>query len=298
MRRLIPGATLCVRHRNCDSTPMRILAFSDVVRWDGYKALIAEHQPQVVALAGDLTSDGGAAFWSDAFEAIPEYRAAKRDELHRLGISVRKDDQSDIDIIRGGSLKDIMGVEDALKRSFQETPEFKKARRKLHTNRFYSFLKFAGQTAIVLVVKGDHDDDFFGDYQSRRINRIEGCHEISGRTVIVGGTTFLGLGYDQAALRRPLREFVRRYQGEVDVVIAHPPHRNVPIIAELRPQLLVRGHSGGGRYLINDVPTVFTCFGHALIDLSSSHLPTIHASSSSETYYLERYDWLSRYPPN
>jgi predicted phosphodiesterase len=276
---------------------MRILAISDVARWKGYKELVTEHRPQVIALAGDLTSDGGASFWREGFEAIPEYRAAKQAALRRLGITVRYDGEADMDVISGGSLKDIMSVEDGLKQQYQDTPEFTKARRKLHTDKFYSFLKFAGQKATVLVVKGDHDEDFPGDYKASRINRIAGCHEISGKVVIVEGLTFLGLGFDQAGLRTPLREFVRQYAGTVDVVIAHTPHQNVPIVAELKPRMLVRGHFGGGRYLVNQVPSVFTSGGHAVIEMAGPGLPTIQVSTRwPESYLVQKYDWLSQYP--
>ncbi|MGA2790203.1 MAG: hypothetical protein ABSF00_05495 [Candidatus Bathyarchaeia archaeon] len=42
---------------------MKILAFSDVVKWEGYEERVDRIRPDVVALVGDLTSDGGAAFW-------------------------------------------------------------------------------------------------------------------------------------------------------------------------------------------------------------------------------------------
>jgi hypothetical protein len=202
-----------------------------------------------------------------------------------------------MDVIRGGSLKDVITVESALKKRFRDSPEFTKARHKLHTSKFYSFLRFAGERAVVLVVKGDHDDDFPGDYQSSRINRIGGCQEISGKTARIEDLTFLGLGYDQAGFRIPLREFIRQYQGAVDIIITHPPQKNVPIVAELRPRLLIRGHSGGGSYLVNGVPTVFTACGHALIDISSSGLPTVLSTARfSESFLLEKYDWLAPYP--
>lgn len=276
---------------------MRILAISDVARWEGYEELVVKHRPQVVTLAGDLTSDGHAAFWTDAFEAIPEYRTAKQAALRRLGITVKYDRDADLDVIWGGSLRDVMSVEYTVKKRFKDTPEFTKARRNLHTNKFYSFLRFAGQRATVLVVKGDHDEDFPGEYKPSRINRIAGCREISGKIVNVEGLTFLGLGFDEAGLRTPLREFVRKYAGSVDVVITHTPHRNVPIVAELKPRLLVRGHYGCGRYLVNGVPSVFTSGCPAVIEMAGPSLPAIHISCRlSESYLAQEYDWISPYP--
>jgi len=182
-------------------SPVRILAFSDVTRWDGYKEMVTEYRPQVVPLVGDLTSDGTAAFFTDAFEAVPAYREAKREALRRIGAGVEKDDEADMEVITGGTLRDVMRVEATLKPLYREIREFTNARRKLHTNRFYSFLKFAGQRCSVLVVKGDHDDDYAGDHQPGRISRISGCQEICGKAVIVDGLSFLELGFDQ--VRRP-----------------------------------------------------------------------------------------------
>jgi hypothetical protein len=33
---------------------MKILAFSDVYRWEGYEDLVDKHKPEIVVLAGDL----------------------------------------------------------------------------------------------------------------------------------------------------------------------------------------------------------------------------------------------------
>jgi Icc-related predicted phosphoesterase len=41
---------------------MKLLAFSDVVKWEGYEELADRIQPDIIALAGDLTSDGFTAF--------------------------------------------------------------------------------------------------------------------------------------------------------------------------------------------------------------------------------------------
>ena len=96
--------------------PMRILAISDVHTWDGYERLVDEHKPDVVALAGDLTSDGGAAFWNDALEEIPAFRRARDAAFKRKGITTSMSDG--IRVIRGGSFDDVHAIEDPLKHRY------------------------------------------------------------------------------------------------------------------------------------------------------------------------------------
>ena len=58
-------------------------------------------------------------------------------------------------------------------------------------------LKYVSKKALVLVIKGNHDDDFEGTYSIRRINKIPKCNEISGKSVTLCGLTFLGLGFNE-----------------------------------------------------------------------------------------------------
>jgi hypothetical protein len=201
---------------------MRILAFSDVGNWNGYARVVRQHQPTVVILAGDLTSDGGADFWHSALEAIPAYRT-KRRALERKLSKFRAESK------RLAVWDEIYALQD----HYRDTSAFLAARRRLHVDRFYRFLKRVGSVAQVLVVKGDHDDDFPGDYQLERINAIAGCTEISGKTCAIGGWTFLGLGFDQAALRRPLRAMIAQFRGKAEIVVAHAPQKNVELLAAL-----------------------------------------------------------------
>jgi metallophosphoesterase superfamily enzyme len=71
---------------------MRILAFSDIQRWEGYEALVDEYRPDIVVLAGDLTSDGNAAFWDEALEHIPEFAKRKSELLRGYGLVEREKD--------------------------------------------------------------------------------------------------------------------------------------------------------------------------------------------------------------
>jgi hypothetical protein len=63
----------------------------------------------------------------------------------------------------------------------------------MHVYKLYQFLEFVGQKSQVLVVKGDHDEDFEDDYVLGRIYKTVGCREISGKCVVVDNLSFLGL---------------------------------------------------------------------------------------------------------
>jgi len=59
-----------------------------------------------------------------------------------------------------------------LEAHYRKTKAFAAVQREIHVEKFYAFLEYAGRRAVVLVVKGDHDDDFPGAYDVCRINRI------------------------------------------------------------------------------------------------------------------------------
>ena len=163
-----------------------------------------------------------------------------------------------------------------LEEHYQKTQAFLQSRKRIHVDRFYAFLRYAGKASKVLVTKGDHDDDFAEDYDCARINSIRGCREISGKTYAVDRWVFLGLGFEQAGFRRSLRTLSANFKDRVGIVIAHAPHGNVRLIAEMNPKVLVRGHFGGGQYLVDGIPTVFTAgVNHTLIETGGAGLPRI-----------------------
>jgi hypothetical protein len=184
----------------------------------------------------------------------------------------------------------------------------------MHVDKFYAFLRHAGKASSkVLVIKGDHDDDFAGDFDSLRINRISGCRDISGKVYALNRCLILGLGFEQAGYRRPLRSFVEGFKGRVEIVIAHAPQHNVRLIAEIRPKLLIRGHFGSGQYIVDGTPTVFTSgLHHTVIEIGRAGLPRIRRfdlvslsdrtikelkrDSQPERHFRRRYPWLRRYP--
>lgn len=278
---------------------MKILAFSDVSNWDPYKELVDKWKPPVVTLAGDLTSDGGAEFWQTALEAIPAFRRDIQSLQRRLGVTTCP--REGYAIIPANSVEAFARGQQNLKQQYRVSRGFLKARKRIHVDKFYSFLRYAGKQSTVLVVKGDHDDDFANDYSARKIDAIPGCVEISGKLVVVNGFSFFGVGFDQACYRRTLRRLICE-RGPTDFVVAHAPQRNVRLLAELRPRLLIRGHFGNGTYSVDGVPSIFTAGCDALISVRGKGHPHVEVFNdgswgrASEGLLRRSYPWLLPYP--
>lgn len=292
---------------------MRILAFSDVHRWEGYENLVDEYRPDIVVLAGDLTSNGNAAFWSEALEHVPDFAKAKSGLLRSYGL-VEREKLFYVQVLKPEKPGDNFFCDlGELEDRFRRTEAFLRARKRMHVDKFYSFLHHAGKLTKVLVTKGDHDDDFAGDYDTQRINRIPGCREISGKACSRNHCIFLGLGFEQAGYRRPLRSLIGDFKGRAQIVIAHAPQRNIRLIAEIGPKLLIRGHFGSGQYIVGGAPTVFTSgLNHAVIEISRTGLPRIRRFGSisisdqtvkelkrdswSDKSFRRTWPWLRKYP--
>jgi hypothetical protein len=279
------------------SKECRILIFSDVVRWSGYKRLVLHHKPKVILLAGDLTSDGFAAFRRDAFERIPAFTRKRKALARKFGVQVQADGLFRLKpSAKWEPFSDELRV---LEQEYAESDEFHAARKALHIKPFLNFLRFAGKAANVFLVKGDHDDDFPGDYDSDQINSIDGCMEISGKLVEARGLRFLGLGFNETHYKRTLCEFVKEFRDKVDVVVAHSEQSRLPILGEFRPRLIARGHFGFGRFLINDIPSVFTggnCYSLAEIGRSVKITQYRKALGKSRPSRFDKADcspWLS-----
>jgi len=237
-------------------TRARILVFSDVPKWLGYKELVLRYRPDLVLLAGDVTSDGFATFWSEALERIPAFRRKKQELACEYDIEIHRDNFFKIsDRDKWNQFSNRL---DDSREEYRNSQEFHAARRALHVEPFYSFLRFAGRRATVFVVKGDHDDDFPGDYDVDRINSLRGCAEISGKAIEAHGLRLLGLGFNETHYKRVLRDLVARFAGAVDILVAHSEQPRVPILAEFRPRLIARGHFGYGRFLVKGIPSIFT----------------------------------------
>ena len=129
--------------------------------------------------------------------------------------------------------------------------------RKDHINKFYSFLAYAGKKSKVISVRGNHDDDFVGDYCPQKINQIPGCYEVSGKTIELEGYTFLGLGYDDVEDGKKLRHMSKELARKVDVILMHG--KNIRLVSSLfKPRVIIKGGLKLGACLVDDVPTVFT----------------------------------------
>jgi len=291
---------------------LKILAFSDVHRWEGYEEILDMVKPGVVCLAGGLISDSGAAFWSKALTQISAYRQEVIEKLREFGVEFVWEEHvpypsimiSPLDPRRLMVMKEILSIEE----KYRKSREFHEIVKRIHVEKFYYFLGYAGRRSRVLVVRGDHDYDFEGDYDVNRINSIPGCSEISGKLVEVGGMRFLGLGFEETHYRRKLREIVAMYRGRVDVVVAHSELSRTPIIAELKPKLIIGGHFLSGKYLVSNIPAVFTAgIKYAVIDIDQDASPKItlydyignivkpEAEPRFRRRLYERYEWLKPY---
>jgi len=236
---------------------MRILAFSDVRDWEGYEKLVDKVKPDVVALAGDVTSDGFAGFW-------------------------------------------MKGLAGTSKQSMQKW-------KRTHVNRFYQFLRYAGEQTRVLVVRGNHDEDFKGDYDPDRINKTSGCQEVSGKSAEIGGLRFLGLGFGETQHVRLLNALVTEFRGRIDVVLTHG--ERLPLISSLKPKLIIKGGFGRGKCLVNDVPTILTAgVYHTVVRFEYRKLSEISqyfidragntriAKKFCPRSWFSRYHWAKPYP--
>jgi len=298
---------------------VKILTLSDIGRWNGCERLVERHKPDVVVLAGDLTSDGCAGFWHEGLELVPEFQKQRRllyrkirdakqfrekcviceEAAHGNGLfqkyAGKKRHSRFIDHLR------------QLETYYQKTEAFAAAHTRIHVDKFYRFLKYAGKRSTVLVIKGDHDNDFSGDYNPERIDKIPGCREISGKVYRVGETTFLGLGFEQAGYLLALRALVNDFRGRADVVVAHAPQKNLRLVAELRPRLLIRGHYGAGQHLIDGVPCVFTTFEYVLVEMPETRIPRFQVvgyhsrlcrllAPGGTASLRDKYPWLRPFP--
>lgn len=182
--------------------------------------------------------------------------------------------------------------------------------REEHVSGFYGFLEYAGRNSNVLVVKGNHDVDFKGDYSVERINGILGCREISGRIVEVKGLRFLGLGTDELASLRRLKPLIEKFKGKVDVAVMHGPR--LQLVSQLKPKLIIRGGYGFGKHIADCVPCVFNNHGVVTtVELENGGLPKIiqyRIANRIQTFtqltiILEEYpsvpqrnEWIKPYP--
>ncbi|MEM2276854.1 MAG: metallophosphoesterase [Thermoproteota archaeon] len=240
---------------------MRLLVLSDIVKWEGLEDLVDECKPHVIVLAGDLTSDGFAySYWFDKFENTEIFK--------RMPIKPKIEERIE------------KGVLVVSRESYLENEEFRAFRKKIHVDRFYQFLEGVGKMAKVLVLMGEHDNDFDGDYLPDRINKISGCMEISGRTAVIQGLCFLGLSYKELQSLGTLKRIISMYRGKVDIVVMHG--ERIRLVSLLKPTLIIRGGYAPGKYLINNVPSVWnSCGTYTTIDINPENKRILEISQYS-----------------
>jgi predicted phosphodiesterase len=88
---------------------MKILAFSDVIKWEGYEEIVDEIKPSIICLAGDLTSDGFAEFWRSPFTSIKSHVDGFYKFLRYAGRKAR------VLIVKGDHDDDVAGAYDVEK---------------------------------------------------------------------------------------------------------------------------------------------------------------------------------------
>ena len=229
---------------------MRILAISDARRWKGCENLVDQHEPDVVALVGDLASDGFA-----------DFRWEWKSKNYRQSMETRKE---------------------------------------MHVNSFYQFLEYAGRRARVLVVKGNHDEDFEGDYTPERMNKIHGCQELSGKAAEINGVRFLGVGFAETHCLRLLNPLIRESREKVDIILTHG--ERLPLISSVKPKLIIKGGFGVGKCHVNGIPTVLTAgANHTIVRFEdrklleiSQYIAGLDGKVSLGNEFWPRF-WFSRY---
>jgi hypothetical protein len=264
---------------------MRLLAFSDVGTWEPYPLLVRRTAPDVIALVGDLTSDGHAHFWRTALGGIPGFQRDLRTLRKRLGVRV---DRNGLVNCRRSTFGEYREGERQLEEQYRETPAFRRARKQQHVDKFYTFLKYAGARATVLVVKGDHDDDFDNDYDVARISGIPGCHEISDRTVTAEGLSVAAISWRTSYSLPLLRDAVKRLAAAPpDILLAHAPLKRRVWLLDCHARLIITGHCPPDEHAtLGDSVFVSLCGGHAVINMGRRQLrPTVWKSGERVAEY-------------
>ena len=238
----------------------KILAFSDVISWETKNELASKTRPDIVVLAGDLVNEGGYSHW---FEA--------RDRYWKQTHNYKKHTHDAL-------------LQDRL---------FRDILKETKTNRvegLYKFLKDVGQNSRVLVIKGNHDEG--ESYDPERISNVAGCEEISGKAIEINGIRFLGISEKESYYLRLLNPIMDKFKEKIDVIILHG--YNIRLISSMHPKLIIHGGSLSGKYLINNVKTVYTsATHHAIVTMENNSVKNILAGPNSN--YLLKRDWIKPY---
>jgi predicted phosphodiesterase len=180
-------------------------------------------------------------------------------------------------------------------------------RKRIHVDRFYQFLQYAGRKARVLVVKGNHDEDFENDYSPERISNIQGCQELSGKATEIDGIRFLGLGFTETRYLRLLNPLIKDFKEKADIILTHG--MRLPLISSVNPKLIIKGGFGIGKCLVNQIPTVLTAgANHTIIRFEDRKPPEISqyvvdsdgkmslGNEFGPRSWFSKYEWARPYP--
>jgi len=213
-----------------------LLAVSDARSWFFLKDIIEKEKPDITIFCGDIVDDGVAKFWQPSWEIIQ--KIIKENKLKSYSIL------SDYDLIH---------------EKYFKSKEFVKARR-AHVKELYDALELASKKSKqVLVIKGNHDDEFSGAYNLRKIEHIKNCSEISGKLFSFKGIRFLGLSYKNCHYLTELRSLLGT--SKPHIIISHPEKNRWKDIAEYGPDLVIHGHHSFGFHKVGGVNFLGTgCF--------------------------------------
>ncbi len=254
----------------------KLLVISDVPEWTGYVEAVKRHSPELILLVGDVVHDG----WVNdrpTWMSIPEYRAFW--ERYASPVERQAERAGDGDSARAGltiggqefaithpkGLEGFWDEEEQIKKRLEQTGAFLEAYLGTHVRGFYDFLSEASKLAPVLSVRGDHDSERLG-YHVDRIESTSNVHEITGSAVEAGGLRVAGLGFPFNKPITRLKEMAADTGTGMDILACHWEHKHLPRIEEiLQPRLIIKGHFGGGLYLLNGTPVVFTEKRHHVV---------------------------------
>jgi len=163
----------------------------------------------------------------------------------------------------------------------------------------YKFITHAGKKSKVFVIRGNHEEPDSSVaakyYDSKRIDSIPGCKELSGKLAKVDGISILGLGFRDSYFNARLQKLLKQYSGtKIDLLLVHCRWGRLKAFAPFKPRLIVRGHvnQGPAKYLANGAPVVSAgVLGYAVVDFNKDG--TIEISTHEPKYEASEKDWFA-----
>ncbi len=159
---------------------------------------------------------------------------------------------------------------------------------------FYDFLQHIAKKSKVLVIKGNHDDsEGAQNYSIKKINGINGCAEISGKSIRINGLKFLGIDYKRGIRNASLLPLLEKEGSEIDVIISHGEISKVRRFVKLKPLIVINGHTMGGVYSVDGIPVVMSNnIGLSLIEIKQNKVKKINEYQIIYEYGL----WYTAHP--